>query len=240
MRVSKPALISFAQAAAEHNLFAEKVGFDFVLEGGDDDAGTGAADGDGPSHGDVLGVAGGILLNRDQARDAAAAFIFTSDDMAGALRGDHDDVDVLRGDDGLEVDIETVGGDKSLAGLEVGADLFFEDGGLQLVGEGDEDDVSLLDGLGGLQGLEAGLYRSLVVVRAFQLGDDDVNAAVPAVLSVGVALRAEADDGHGLALKGRKRAVRFFEDFNRHFYLLGSEYHGSAGSQVANHASLVR
>jgi hypothetical protein len=57
---------------------------------------------------DVAGLAAGVLLDGDEAGDAAALDEFAADEVAGALGGDHDDVDVLRGLDVLEVDVEAV------------------------------------------------------------------------------------------------------------------------------------
>ena len=60
------------EAAAEDDLLAEQVGLGLFLEGRFEDAGAGAADAVAPGQGDLLGVAGGVLLDGDQARHAAA------------------------------------------------------------------------------------------------------------------------------------------------------------------------
>ena len=44
----------------------------------------------------VAGLAGGVLVDREQARHAAAFFELAADEVAGALGGDEDHVDVLR------------------------------------------------------------------------------------------------------------------------------------------------
>ncbi len=54
------------QAAAQHDLLAEQVGFAFFLEVGLDDAGAAAADGGGIGQAQVMGVAAGILMDGDQ------------------------------------------------------------------------------------------------------------------------------------------------------------------------------
>ena len=95
MRVSNPALISARQSAAEDGLFAEEVGFAFILEGGFDDAGSRTADAVRPGQADVAGVAGGVLEDREQARHAAAFFEFAAHQMARALWGDQQHIDIL-------------------------------------------------------------------------------------------------------------------------------------------------
>ena len=52
-----------------------------------------------------------------------------------------------------------------------------------------------------LIGLKPWLDGQVVVLAARPLADDDVHAAVAEVLGLGVALRAVADDGDGLALE---------------------------------------
>ena len=70
----------------------------------------------------VAGLAGGVLVDRQQARHAAAFFEFAADQVAGALGGDEQHVDVLRRHDRLEVDVEPVRHAERLAGLEVRRD----------------------------------------------------------------------------------------------------------------------
>ena len=58
-------------------------------------AGAGAADGVGVGQGEVLGLAGGVLVDGDEARHAAALGVGAAHEVAGALGGDHDHVDAL-------------------------------------------------------------------------------------------------------------------------------------------------
>ena len=51
---------------------------------------------------------GGVLVDGDQARDAAAGLVFGADQPPRTLGGDHDHVDVGRRDDRPEVDAEAV------------------------------------------------------------------------------------------------------------------------------------
>ena len=86
-------------------------------------------------------------------------------------------------------------------GLEVGGDAGLPNLGLDLVGQGEDDQVGLLDGIGHGHRVEAVLDGELAVGRVTAVGDDDLDAGVAEVEAVGVALAAEAEDGHRLALE---------------------------------------
>jgi hypothetical protein len=58
--------------AAQHDLLAEEVGLGLLRERRLDDAGAGAADGVGVGERQLLGLPGGVLLDGDQRRHAAA------------------------------------------------------------------------------------------------------------------------------------------------------------------------
>ena len=98
-----------ACAAAKYSLFAEQVGFCFLLEGGLNYTGPRTANTLGPREGDLLGLPIGVLLDGDQARHALALDVLATDDVPGALRRDQDHVDVLRRHDSLEMDSKPVG-----------------------------------------------------------------------------------------------------------------------------------
>ena len=68
----EPGLDQGGDAAAQHGLLAEQVGLAFLAEVGLDDARAAAADARGIGEGDVMGIAGGVLGDRDQAGHAAA------------------------------------------------------------------------------------------------------------------------------------------------------------------------
>src|SRR5215218_116728 len=110
-------------AAAEHRLLAEQVGLGLLLEGGHQRPGAGAADRAGVGLGQVPGLAGGVLGDRDQHGGALAALELAAHQVAGALGRDHGDVDGLRGPDVAVVDVEAVGEEQRVAGLEVGGDV---------------------------------------------------------------------------------------------------------------------
>ena len=80
-------------AAAEDGLLAEEVGFGLFGEGGFEDSGAGAADALGVAEGEGEGGAAGILLDGDQAGNAAAFGEDFADAVAGGLGRDERDVD---------------------------------------------------------------------------------------------------------------------------------------------------
>jgi hypothetical protein len=143
------ALDEGADAAAEDGLLTEEVGFGFFFERGLEDSGAGAADALEVAQIEGVGVAGGILVDGDEAGDAAAFGEDFADTMAGSLGCGEADVDVPGGDDGLEVDVEAVSEEEQRAGLEVGGDFIGIQFGLGLVGGEDHNHVGPLGCLGG-------------------------------------------------------------------------------------------
>ena len=120
MRTSKPHLTRADGAAAEDGLLAEEVGFGLFGEGGFEDAGAGAADALGVAESEGEGVAAGVLLDGDEAGDAAAFGEDFADAVAGGLGGDERDVDRGGRGDGAEADVEAVGEHEGDVGLHVG------------------------------------------------------------------------------------------------------------------------
>jgi hypothetical protein len=184
------------QAAAEHGLFAEQVGLALLAEVGLDDARATAADRAGVSQAEVQGVAGGVLVHRDQAWHAAALLVFAAHGVAGALGRDHQHVDSVLGLDQVEVDIQAMGEHQRRAVLDVRSDLALVDVALQFVGREDHQGVgprgrfrNAHDGQAvGLDLLGGGGVRAK--------GDGDVlDAAVAKIQRMCAALRAIAYDG---------------------------------------------
>ena len=105
----EPHADQFDQAAAQHRLLAEEVGFAFLAEVGLDDAGPAATDGGAIGQADFHRLAGGVVVDRDQAGHAAALDVFAAHGVAGTLGGHHDDVDAGFGLDQAEVDVQAVG-----------------------------------------------------------------------------------------------------------------------------------
>ena len=194
-------LDQLGQAAAQHHLLAEQVGFAFLAEAGLDDARTAAADGRGIGQGQFQGIARGVLGHRHQTGDAAALQVFAAHGVAGALGGDHEHVEIGAGLDQLEVDVEAMGEDQGGALLQVGGQIGVVQLGLQLVGGEDHHHVAPLGGLGRGQDLEALGLGLLGGGRAGAQRDGHVlDAGIAQVQRMGVTLAAIADHDDLLAL----------------------------------------
>ena len=173
-------------------------------------------------------MAGGVLLNRKAGIDAGTGEEITAHVQAGAFRGDHDHVHILRRDDaGLLFvgDGEAVREIERVAGLEI----FLHhrpDGALGGVrNEHLNDGASLhrfLDVEQSLAGLPAVGHGAVpVAFERLGLADDDAEAVVAQVQSLRRALHAVADDGDGLVLEHLARpGHRKF--FPRDDFFLGS------------------
>ena len=189
------------QPAAQHRLFAEQVGLALLAEGGADDPGPPAADRRRVGEPDVVGVAGGVLVDGQQHRHPGAALVFGAHRMAGALGRDHEDVEVVAGLDEAEVDGQPVRHGQRRAFLQVVAEMVVIERRVALVGGQDHDHVGPPGGLGrenDLQLLGLGLVdRSRS--RA-QRHDHVLDARVPQVQRMRVALAAVTDDGDLLLL----------------------------------------
>ena len=87
-------------------------------------------------------------------------------------------------------------------------DVALVDLAVQLVGHEHHHEVAAAGGVGDRQDLEAVRARPCSAdARALAQADDDVDAGVLEVQRVGVALRAVADDGDGLAVEEREVCV---------------------------------
>jgi hypothetical protein len=82
------------EAATQHRLFAEQVGFAFFLEGRFDNSCAAAADCRGIRKAKVVRVAGSVFVDRNQAGHARAALIFRTHRVAGPLGRDHQHIEV--------------------------------------------------------------------------------------------------------------------------------------------------
>ena len=212
----KAGLDEGAGTTAKDGLLAEEVGFGFFLEGGLDDAAAGAADAVCPGESDLLGLLVGVLMDGDEGGDALAFGVLAADDVAGAFRGHHDDVHVLRRDDGLVENGEAVGEEEGFALGEVRGDVLLVHAADLGVRHSDEDDVGRFDRIRGVHDLEALFFSHRTALGARVKADDDFDAALLEVQGVGVALGAEADDSASLAFEGGEARVFFSVDFGGH------------------------
>ena len=139
----KAGLHQGGHAAAQDGLLAEQVGLGLLAEGGLEDAGARAADARGVGQRIVLRLAGGVLIHGDEVRHALALEVLAADGVARALRGDHDDVDVLRGLNAAEMNVKAVGERKCFTLGKVGLDAFLIKLSLLFVVDKNHNNVSL-------------------------------------------------------------------------------------------------
>jgi len=109
---------------------------------------------------------------------------------------------------------------EGLAGRQIGFDFRFIDLALDFIGQGNDNQCGAFDGLGNRGRLEAVLDGQLIVSGIGQFSNLNLNTAVPQVLCVGMPLTAVADDGNGLALKGRDGGVILIIHFSHGRILL--------------------
>ncbi len=107
-----------ADAAAEHGLLAEEIGLGFFLECGLENSGACAADALEIAERQRVRVAGRVLMDGDEPGDTAALSEDLADAMSGSLGRGHTHVDVCGGNDGLEVNVESMGEEQQLARVE--------------------------------------------------------------------------------------------------------------------------
>ena len=149
----------------------------------------------GVGQGELLGLAGGVLVDGDQRRDAAAVLEGAPHQVAGALGGDHPHVDALGRGDLAEVDVEPVGEGDGVAVAQVGLDGLLVDPGLLGVGQQHHDHVGLVARLADLEDLEPGRLGLGEGGRALPQPHPDVDAGRAQVEGVGVALGPVAEHG---------------------------------------------
>jgi hypothetical protein len=109
----------------------------------------------------VQRVAGGVLVDSDEARDAAALEVLAADEMAGALGGDEGDVDLRRRLDLAVVHGEAVAEEQRLAGRDAVPDVLLPDLAVLLVGQQHHYDVAARGRLGHVGDLQAVRARLL-------------------------------------------------------------------------------
>ena len=99
------------------------------------------------------------------------------------------------------MNVEAVGKKQGLARAHVGPQVVFVEAGLDVILGQDLDHLGLFGRLGGGDRLKAVLYRQLIVRGSRDLGHQHVQAGIPEVQGLGVALGAKPDNSHFLALE---------------------------------------
>ena len=188
-------------AAAEDGLLTKQVGFGFFFKGGFQDTGSSGSDSRCISQGIILGFAGFILMDSNQAGNALAFQVLASDRMAGPFGGYHDDVQELGRLNLAVMDVEAVGKHQNVAFLHVLSNLTVVNLCCHFVGYQHHDKIT------GLGRFFHFCYLQSCFLCLFPAGGilpetyDHFNAAVLQVLCMGMALASEAYDGNGLALQ---------------------------------------
>ncbi len=129
------------QPPAEHHLLPEQIGLAFLAERRLDDARACSADRLGVGQTHFRGILGGILVNRQEHRDAASVLELGTDQVAGPFGGDHKDIDIRTGNNLAEVDIKPVGEGQIASLPKVRHDLVAIQVRLEFVGGEDHDDL---------------------------------------------------------------------------------------------------
>ena len=205
-------------ATHEHVLLAEEIGLGLFLEGGLDGAGAQSTEGLGVGQGQSPAVATRILLDGHDDRHATASGVLTTNDVARALRGNHEHRVILRRLDVAVVNVETVGEGQGSARLQIRLNVLLVDGCLVLVRQKNHHNVSLGNGLANRLDLKALLLGELHGLGGRTQADDHVDTGVTQVQRVGVTLRTVAQDGHLLAIEHGQIGVLLVPDSCCHFW----------------------
>ena len=104
----------------------------------------------------LVGIAGGILLDGHQAGHSRALFVLAPHHVAGSLRGDHADVHAGRWSDLVEADRKTVCKHQQVSFGDAVADFVLPDISLKLVRKKDHHDVALAGRIGYRKYFKAG------------------------------------------------------------------------------------
>ena len=132
--------------------------------------------------------------------------------MAGALGGNHNDVDILGRHNAAVVDVEAVGEGQGLALGQIRCNALLVQLGLLLIIDQNHDDVGVLGGVGGGHDLETGGLSLGPALAALVQTDNDFYAGVVEIQGMGMTLGTIADDGHGLAVELLQIAVLLIVD----------------------------
>ena len=206
-----------ANAAAENSLLTEEVSLGLSSECSLENACSCAADTESVCKTDILSVACSILLNSDKAGNTLACLVLTSYSVSGALGSDHDNVNVLGGNDAAEVNVEAVCKSKCLACSHIRSDVALINISLLLIGDKDHNDVGNLSSLAYRKYLKSLSLSLSLALGAFVKTYNNVYAAVLEVKGMSMSLRAVTNDSNGLAVESAQVTVRLIENLISHF-----------------------
>src|ERR1700757_2475564 len=121
----KTVLYQGGESTTKHGLFAKKIGLGLFLKRGLQDSGSSCSNPLCPRQRKFFSLLRWVLVNRDQSRYTFTFEVLTPDNMPGTFRRDHDHIDVLRRNDGLEVNGKTVTEKQRLTVSEIRFNLLF-------------------------------------------------------------------------------------------------------------------
>jgi hypothetical protein len=182
------------------SLLTHQVQIGLVVEGDLDGAGLGRAQSLGQTNGDLLGVAGSVLIDDQEGGEAGAVFIGFTNALADHAGSDHDHVQISGGLDEAIGDVVARSKVQCCAGMQVGSDIALVDLGSHFVRQQKEHDVSLLgslsDGISG-EAVGVGGVPGFIMDAA---NDNVLSAGISHVQSLRTALVAVADDRNDFIL----------------------------------------
>jgi len=200
--------------ATQDCLLAEQVSLGLFGEGRPDAAGPQATDCPGVGLGQVPGLAGLVLLHRNEHWNASTVDVLATNQVTRSLGSNHGDVDTSGRLDVAEADVEAVREEQRRALREVRGDRLGVHAALDLVRRQDHDEVGLLDGLGHRDDPEALSLGLGPGAAALCQSDPHVDAGVAQVQRVGVTLAAVADHGDLAPLDHGQVCVIVIEHFS--------------------------
>jgi len=118
------------------------------------------------------------------------------------------------------MNVEAVAETQGFAGGEVGFDFVFKYDGLNFIWDGDDDKGCLLGKICGGKRLESIFNGEFVVIGAREFGNNDFDAAVAEILTVGVALGTITDDTDGFIFQEAQVRVIFVINSYCHVHTL--------------------
>ena len=145
--------------------------------------------------------------------------VLTANGVTRALRSDHDNIDILRRDDLLVVNVKAVSECQNVARLQVRLYNFLVDVSLLLVRYQHHDDVASLSSLSRSHDGQTALLSLSLVLGARAQTYNNVYAGIMQVQRMCVTLRTEADNCYGLAVQNTQVAVGIIIHVN-HFHIL--------------------
>ncbi|CWO61088.1 Uncharacterised protein [Neisseria meningitidis] len=194
----KTRLDQLDHAAAQYGLFAKQIGFGFFAESGFNHTAFGAAVGSRIRQGDVFGFAGIVLVNGNQRRHAAAAFVFTAYGMTRTFGSNHNHVQVGTRNDLVVVHVEAVCKCQRCAFFQIGCNFGVIDGRHGFVRQQQHNDIGFFgrfsNGFDDMAGCFGFFPR-----RAVAQTDHHVYTRIFQVGGMGMTLRTVTDDGNGFA-----------------------------------------